>query len=47
MVHSVMEEWNEVGRGSNGEGEVWKVEFGMRPPARKGYRGLRPGGKAE
>ena len=23
------------------------AEVGMRPPARRGYRGLRPGGKAE
>ena len=23
------------------------VEFGMRPPARRGHRGLRPGGKWE
>ena len=23
------------------------LEFGMRPPARRGHRGLRPGGKAE
>ena len=33
-----------------GEGEVWKAEFGMRPPARRGHRGhrgLRPGGKVE
>jgi hypothetical protein len=24
-----------------------KVEVGMRPPARRGHRGLRPGGKGE
>ena len=24
-----------------------KAEFGMRPPARRDHRGLRPGGKAE
>jgi hypothetical protein len=28
-------------------GEVWKVALGMRPPARRGHRGLRPGGKSE
>jgi len=33
-----------VGRGS---GEDRKVELGMRPPARRGYRGLRPGGSVE
>jgi hypothetical protein len=30
-----------------GEGEVWKSELGMRPPARRVQWGLRPGGKAE
>jgi hypothetical protein len=26
---------------------LWNSEGGMRPPARRGHRGLRPGGKAE
>jgi hypothetical protein len=28
-------------------GSDWKVEVGMRPPARRSHRGLRPGGKVE
>ena len=34
-------------RAHGAEDRIKKWEVGMRPPARKGHRGLRPGGKGE
>jgi hypothetical protein len=35
-----------VDRRQKSEDRVWKWEVGMRPPARRGHRGLRPEGKS-